>query len=94
MIIVCPWCGKRDVGEFTYKGDGMVKRPVMTETALEPFEAYVYDRGNPAGSHKEIWQHSGGCRSHVLVERNTLTHKVLSCDPVGPWASSGLEGGR
>jgi len=94
MIIVCPWCGKRDVAKFTYQGDGTVKRPAMSETALEPFEAYVYDRENPAGLHKEIWQHTGGCRSHVLVERDTVTHKVFSCEAIGPWASSGMEGGK
>ena len=33
---------------------------------------------NPAGDHKEIWQHSGGCRAHLAVVRNTLTHKISS----------------
>jgi heterotetrameric sarcosine oxidase delta subunit len=33
---------------------------------------------NPAGDHNEIWQHSGGCRAHLRVVRNTLTHEISS----------------
>ncbi|TIV08741.1 MAG: sarcosine oxidase subunit delta, partial [Mesorhizobium sp.] len=33
---------------------------------------------NPAGDHNEIWQHSGGCRAHLRVVRNTITHEILS----------------
>jgi sarcosine oxidase subunit delta len=33
---------------------------------------------NTAGDHKEIWQHSGGCRAHLTVVRSTLTHRIVS----------------
>jgi heterotetrameric sarcosine oxidase delta subunit len=33
---------------------------------------------NTAGEHDEIWQHAGGCRAHLRVTRNTLTHKISS----------------
>jgi sarcosine oxidase subunit delta len=89
MIITCPWCGSRDAAEFTYHGDGGIRRPSLSETDMEAFEAYVYDRENPAGPHKELWLHSHGCRSHVLVTRNTLTHEVIACEAVGPWAAGG-----
>lgn len=94
MIITCPWCGDRDAQEFTYQGDGNVMRPPMSETRIEPFEAYVYDRENPAGPHKELWHHTSGCRSHVLVTRNTVTHEVLNCEEIGPWALNGKGGGK
>ena len=87
MIISCPFCGERDAGEFTYCGDGTVKRPPLESGDRLAFEAYVYDRENPAGDHVEIWQHTGGCRSHVRVERNTLTHEIGSCTALGLWAS-------
>ncbi|RUZ93921.1 sarcosine oxidase subunit delta, partial [Mesorhizobium sp. M7A.F.Ca.US.006.01.2.1] len=45
---------------------------------FEAWNAYVYDRLNPAGDHNEIWQHSGGCRAHLRVVRNTLTHEISS----------------
>ncbi len=86
MIITCPWCGKRDAAEFTYCGDGNVQRPALNETKEESFAAYVYDRENPAGPHRELWQHTGGCRAHVAVTRDTVTHEIYSCKATGPWA--------
>ncbi len=94
MIIDCPWCGKRDVREFTYQGDGNIKRPAISDVNVDEFNAYVYDRENPAGDHLELWQHSGGCRSHLLVSRNTLTHQIASCETVGPWADKSGRAGK
>jgi sarcosine oxidase subunit delta len=78
MLISCPYCGPRDVSEYTYQGDGNRTRPDPASTDQEAWNRYVYDRLNPAGDHNEIWQHSGGCRAHLLVVRNTLTHTVSS----------------
>jgi len=76
MLIACPYCGPRDVAEFTYQGDANRPRPDPASTDLEAWNDYVYQRANPAGPHREYWQHSGGCRSHLLVTRNTLTHEI------------------
>jgi sarcosine oxidase subunit delta len=76
MQITCPYCGPRDVVEFTYQGDATVVRPDPAATDQDAWNAYVYDRANPAGKHSELWQHSGGCRAHLVVERDTLTHAV------------------
>ncbi|MBO6716507.1 MAG: sarcosine oxidase subunit delta family protein [Rhizobiaceae bacterium] len=76
MRIPCPYCGPRDVGEFTYQGDATVTRPDPASTDQDGWNRYVYDRANPAGKHSEVWQHSGGCRAHLIVERDTLTHAV------------------
>jgi heterotetrameric sarcosine oxidase delta subunit len=78
MLITCPYCGPRDVIEFTYQGDGNRQRPQPASQDLDAWNAYVYDRLNPAGDHNEIWQHSGGCRAHLRVARNTLTHEISS----------------
>ncbi|PBB25801.1 sarcosine oxidase subunit delta [Mesorhizobium sp. WSM4312] len=78
MLITCPYCGPRDVIEFTYQGDGNRERPDPASQNFEAWNAYVYDRLNPAGDHNEIWQHSGGCRAHLRVVRNTLTHEISS----------------
>ena len=78
MLISCPYCGPRDVAEFTYQGDGNRDRPNPMSQDLGAWNEYVFDRVNLAGDHNEIWQHSGGCRSHVAVVRNTLTHKISS----------------
>ena len=76
MLITCPYCGPRDVSEFSYQGDGNRTRPDPASTDQAAWNAYVYDRTNIAGDHKEIWQHSGGCRSHLAVTRSTLTHRI------------------
>ena len=80
MLITCPYCGPRDVSEFTYQGDDNRTRPDPASTDQAAWNAYVYDRLNPAGDHNEIWQHSGGCRSHLRVVRNTITHEILSTE--------------
>ena len=85
MRLTCPWCGERDGGEFTYRGDATAIRPPIDNDVVEDHQAYVFDRKNPAGPHREVWHHSGGCRSHMVVTRNTLTHEVLDTEPAGPW---------
>ncbi|MCB1488951.1 MAG: sarcosine oxidase subunit delta [Bauldia sp.] len=82
MRIACPFCGARDSGEFTYLGDASPERPVFEPEALDSTEArdafyeYVYLRDNPAGILREYWYHGAGCRSWLIVERNTLTHEI------------------
>lgn len=80
MLIKCPYCGLRDVSEFTYQDHANRKRPDPSSTDLDAWNDYVYQRGNPAGEHREYWQHSGGCRAHLLVVRNTVTHGITSVD--------------
>ncbi len=76
MRISCPHCGPRDLIEFTYQGDASRQRPDPASTDQEAWNTYVYDRTNPRGWHKEYWQHHGGCRTHLIVERNTETHEI------------------
>ena len=77
MRLPCPLCGERDSGEFVYRGDATVVRPDPDAPgAKEAFHAFVHLRDNPAGWHKEHWYHESGCRSWIVVERNTLTHEV------------------
>ena len=78
MLITCPYCGPRDVSEFTYQGDGNRVRPNPMSQDIAAWNEYIYDRVNIAGEQNEIWQHSGGCRSHLAIVRNTVTHKVSS----------------
>ncbi|RUT94681.1 sarcosine oxidase subunit delta, partial [Mesorhizobium sp. USDA-HM6] len=35
-------------------------------------------RNNPAGSHREFWQHVTGCRQWLVVERDTRNHIIQS----------------
>lgn len=77
MLINCPYCGPRDVSEFSYQGDDNRVRPAQDSRDQASWNAFVYDRVNTAGDHRELWQHAGGCRAHIAVTRNTMTHKIL-----------------
>jgi len=77
MRIPCPFCGERDVREFSYLGDATVTRPdSAAPEAQRLFFHYVYLRDNPAGCHRELWYHAQGCRSWLKVERDTRTHRI------------------
>lgn len=78
MMIPCPICGPRDIREFTYKGhETYLHRPADTEWS-EDWNDYLHNRENPAGATKDLWYHGDGCTAWLLVERNTITHEVLS----------------
>ncbi|OGA53002.1 MAG: sarcosine oxidase subunit delta [Betaproteobacteria bacterium RIFCSPLOWO2_12_FULL_62_58] len=84
MLLPCPYCGPRDVTEFTYGGDGDMARPSDPQAASDAqWASYVYIRDNPRGPHDELWQHSAGCRRWIRVRRDTLTHEVLLTAPAG-----------
>lgn len=78
MRVPCPFCGERDLGEFTQLG-AYVPRPGADASEAEFFEA-VYIRENPAGVHQELWYHGFGCRSWLIVTRDTRTHEIFRVD--------------
>jgi heterotetrameric sarcosine oxidase delta subunit len=81
MRIQCPFCGERDVSEFTYLGDASFTRPdAQAADSQARFFQAVYLRDNPAGPFEELWYHASGCRSWLRVRRNTRTHEILSVD--------------
>ncbi len=92
MRIQCPFCGERDLGEFSYRGDAGFERPdAAAADAAARFFEQVYLRANPAGPHEELWYHVFGCRSWLNVTRNTRTHEILA---VRPGTAGGAARGR
>jgi heterotetrameric sarcosine oxidase delta subunit len=79
LRIPCPVCGPRDETEFTYGGDATVRRPADDTTDMDAWVAYVFERPNPRGKHREYWHHVSGCRQWLVVERDTLTHDISAC---------------
>jgi sarcosine oxidase subunit delta len=73
----CPLCGLRDHAEFIYGGE-VSARPDLANDDLERWSAYVFLRDNPRGLHREYWHHALGCRQWLILERDTLNHKVAS----------------
>jgi len=82
MRITCPYCGERGHDEFAYLGDAAAKRPAVHDILpangdlLKQWADYVYLRDNPAGPHRELWQHVSGCRAWLVVTRHLRTHKI------------------
>ena len=67
--------------EFTYLGDAALERPDLNAAgAVDGSFRYVYLRDNPAGPHRELWYHGAGCRSWLVVERDTRTHAIAAVD--------------
>ncbi len=85
--IPCPFCGLRNHEEFTPNGSALVRRPHFDDNSAnitEKWIDFVYYRPNPRGAHLEYWQHSFGCRSWLIVERNTATHDIISVKMASP----------
>ncbi|MEM0924304.1 MAG: sarcosine oxidase subunit delta [Pseudomonadota bacterium] len=83
LRIYCPFCGLRDQTEFTFIGDASVVMPPLDAPEKDWYEA-VFLRKNPRGRSLELWQHTLGCRGFIIVERDTLTHEILSTRMADP----------
>jgi heterotetrameric sarcosine oxidase delta subunit len=76
--LTCPLCGERDLREFAYRGAAVLLDRPVADAGPDAFHAYVHLRDNPAGPHRELWHHDGGCRAWIVAERDTTTHAVIA----------------
>ena len=76
LRIDCPHCGLRDHEEFSYFGDATKTYPPLGPEHRDAWFEAVFMRDNPRGLHREFWQHIGGCRRWLVVERDTLSHDI------------------
>jgi methylglutamate dehydrogenase subunit B len=87
MRINCCYCGLRSNEEFVYRGDATVRRPdgdfyfAPDAAAGQKWLDYMYLRDNPAGRHRELWQHVSGCCAWLVVTRDTVSHDIESVEP-------------
>lgn len=93
MRLACPFCGLRDHSEFAYGGDGAITYPAL-DAPPEAWHDAVFLRENIRGVQTETWQHVNGCRMWLKVERDTLTHEILSVRPAHPGLAAALEAGE
>ncbi len=75
--INCPFCGERDHAEFTYGADASIVYPSLDADA-DCWHDAIYLRENICGVQEETWHHTHGCRMWLIVERDTMTHEVIS----------------
>jgi len=77
LLIQCPWCGERAETEFSYGGEAGIVRPLEPDALSDAEWAdYLFNRTNPRGAYKELWNHAQGCRRWFGVERDTVTYKI------------------
>ena len=89
LRIKCPHCGERDHSEFRYHGDASRQRPALGEGDQESWYDFTFNRPNPRGPHKEYWQHVMGCRQWLVVERDTVSHDVISVEAAAARSAGG-----
>lgn len=78
LIVTCPWCGEREVSEFSYGGEAHITRPENPDSLSdEQWGDYVFFRKNPRGVHYERWVHTHGCRRWFNAVRNTVTDEFF-----------------
>lgn len=84
LSIACPWCGSRNVTEFSYGGEAGIVRP-KDPFALSDQEwaDYLYMRENRRGVQLEIWCHSAGCRRWFTLARDTVTNHISGVCEIG-----------
>jgi heterotetrameric sarcosine oxidase delta subunit len=79
LLLTCPWCGPRDEIEFRCGGQSHITRPGPPEAVSDiEWSAYLFDRINPRGIHRERWLHVYGCRQWFNVARDTVTHLIVA----------------
>ncbi len=84
FMIECPWCGKRDLSEFSYGGEAHISRPLNSEEMSdEDWAEFVFMRTNPKGLFAERWNHASGCRRWFNMLRNTATDDILGVYRIG-----------
>lgn len=75
--VPCPWCGPRNVTEFSHHGEH-ASRPEPTAATPEEWRRYLYFRKNSNGWVDESWYHSAGCRRFFSIRRNTTTNETAT----------------
>ncbi|PCJ83094.1 MAG: sarcosine oxidase subunit delta [Hyphomicrobiales bacterium] len=84
FIIDCPWCGKRDISEFSNGGEAHITRPKRPDKMSDAkWAEYVFMRTNHKGQIAERWNHAAGCRQWFNALRNSATDEFLAVYKMG-----------
>jgi len=76
MRIHCPWCGERSDAEFRCAGEAAERPGDPARLDDRQWAQYLYGRDNQPGLVRELWWHWAGCRQWLLIERDTVSHRV------------------
>ncbi|MEM7071933.1 MAG: sarcosine oxidase subunit delta [Pseudomonadota bacterium] len=89
FLLQCPWCGSRDLVEFSCHGEAHIIRPAQPhEQSDQEWGDYVFFRTNHKGWQRERWVHDAGCRRWFYAIRNSATDAFAAFykpgDPLPP----------
>jgi sarcosine oxidase subunit delta len=77
LLIRCPWCGNRAESEFSCGGEAGISRPLEPNALNDAdWSDYLFNRTNTRGAHKELWNHTAGCRRWFEAERDTVSYVI------------------
>ncbi len=93
FVIYCPYCEEhREEEEFHASGEAHLARPLDPDNCSDKeWGDFLYFRQNPRGIHKELWQHTAGCRKFFNITRNTVSYEILDTYKVGETSSINVE---
>lgn len=96
FLIYCPHCEEnRSEEEFHPSGEAHIKRPLdPMNTSDEEWGDYLFFRKNPRGLHKELWQHTVGCRKYFNIYRNTASYEIIESYKIGEKPTHDQIGGQ
>jgi sarcosine oxidase subunit delta len=77
LILTCPNCGPRNVGEFSFGGEYNPRPGGSQASGDAEWVRYLYLRDNIMGAQTEWWYHKAGCGLWFLAERHTRTNEVM-----------------
>ncbi len=85
LLIKCPYCQQeRAEVEFSYAGEAHIERPSDPAALSDAeWEAYLFLRSNPRGTHFERWYHIHGCGRYFNAVRDTVTDNFVRTYPAG-----------
>jgi len=93
FVIYCPYCEEhREEEEFHASGEAHLARPLDPDSCSDKeWGDFLYFRKNPRGIHRELWQHTAGCRKYFNITRNTVSYEILETYKVGHVSSVNVE---
>ena len=74
FFIKCPNCGDRDVSEFVFGGEKLI-RPSADSTSLKNWIKYIYFRTNQPSIQHEWWYHKYGCKKWINAIRDITNNQ-------------------
>ncbi len=79
LLIRCPYCqAERAEVEFAYAGEAHIVRPEDPSALNDAeWEAFLFLRSNPRGTHFERWYHIHGCARYFNAVRDTVSDKFI-----------------